>query len=109
MGRDSLNYRRGRSGRPLARRKAEVYATETHCCLCGREVDKTLPYLNPATGKPDPWSKSIEHPDIERDPYDVHLAHLGCNTRAGASQGGRIIAARKRGDTGLTSSPGWTE
>lgn len=104
----SLNYRRGRSGRPITRRKAEVYATETHCCICKKPVDKTRPYRDPRTGKPDPLSKSIEHPDIEGDPYDVHLAHLGCNTRAGASKGGRIIAARKRAAPQITSSPGWT-
>ena len=93
----SLNYRRGRAGRPLARVKREVYATETHCCLCGQWVDKDLPYLNPHTGKPDPRSKSIEHPDIERNPYDVHLAHLGCNVSKGGREGARITNARKHG------------
>lgn len=87
----SLNYRRGRSGRPLQAIKAHVYATQTHCCLCGNEVDLTLPYRDPATGRVNKLSKSIEHPiELDRggDPYaGVMLAHLGCNASKGASYG----------------------
>lgn len=91
----STNYRRGRSGRPLTRVKARVYATETHCCICGEWVNKDLPYINPMTGKPDLESKSFEHGNIEADPYDGHLAHLRCNL----SKGGREGAAITNGTT----------
>lgn len=90
MGRESLDYRRGRSGRPLERAKARVYATETHCRKCGQLVDKTLPYRDPLTGKVNIWSKSYGHAtelDAGGHPYVGHLEHLHCNTSAGAEYG----------------------
>lgn len=39
---------------------ARIYREETTCGICGTEVDKTLPYINPTTGKPDPWSKTVD-------------------------------------------------
>lgn len=87
----SIDYRRGRSGRPLARAKAHVYATETHCIRCGEPVDMTLPYRDPITGKVNRESKSFEHMvELDREagnPYDGHLAHLRCNSSAGAKYG----------------------
>ncbi len=94
----SLNYRRGRSGRPLQRAKDRVYAEETHCCRCGQPVDKTLPYRDPVTGEVNPESKSFDHLtelDLESDPYDGHLAHLRCNASAGA----RYVNAKRSGPT----------
>lgn len=90
MGREDLNYRRGRSGRPLRREKARVYASETHCRKCGKFVDKTLPYRDPRTGLINRWSKSYGHAtelDAGGHPYDGHLEHLTCNTSAGAKYG----------------------
>lgn len=90
-----INYRRGRGGRPFRRLKQRVYATETHCCICGLPVDLDLPYRDPYTGQINGQSKSIEHA-IELDagghPYDGHLAHLSCN----ASKGGRYVQRKKR-------------
>lgn len=86
----SQNYRRGRSGRPLERVKELVYATETHCCICGQWVDKDLPHRDPYTGKINRMSKTIEHPNIEADPYDVHLAHWSCNISKGGREGAAI-------------------
>lgn len=87
----SIEYRRGRSGRPLERAKARVYAEETHCCRCGELVDKSLPYRDPITGRVNRMSKSFEHlTELDRgtgDPYDGHLAHLACNSSAGAKYG----------------------
>lgn len=93
---DSLEYRRGRSGRPLQRAKQRVYEEETHCCRCGELVDKSLPYRDPVTGKVNGRSKSFEHlTELDRggDPYDGHLAHLDCNVTAGAVYGN----AKRRG------------
>lgn len=108
MGRESLNYRRGRSGRPFERLKAHVYATETHCCICGLEVDLSLPYRDPITGKVNRMSKSIEHPtelDAGGHPYDGHLSHLGCNGRKGAQY--RNAKHSKPTSQELTTSPDW--
>ena len=88
MGRESLNYRRGRGGRPYERAKKRVYANETHCRKCGHPVDMTLPYRDPDTGRINVWSKSYGHTD-ELDagghPYTGGLEHLHCNTSAGAT------------------------
>ena len=87
MGRENLNYRRGRSGRPLQRAKARVYATETHCRKCGQPVDMDLPYQDPDTGKVNVWSKSYGHTtelDANGHPYAGGLEHLHCNSSAGA-------------------------
>ncbi|MEU4590055.1 HNH endonuclease [Micromonospora aurantiaca (nom. illeg.)] len=73
----------GRKGRPWRRLCAQVYATETHCIRCGRYVDQTLP---PRT----PQSRSVDHKvplaqgGQPLDRRNVGLAHLGCNSRAGA-------------------------
>jgi 5-methylcytosine-specific restriction endonuclease McrA len=75
---------RGRSGRPYERLKARVFAEETHCWLCGRWVDQSLP---PRTR----WSRSLDHVislDAGGDPLartNARLAHLCCNS----SKGGR--------------------
>lgn len=107
MGHDSLNYRRGRGGRPFERLKARVYATETHCCICGKPVDKTLPYRDPVTGKVNTMAKSIEHPtelDAGGDPYVGHLAHLACNSSKGQAYAqAKHDPARQE----LHSSPDW--
>ncbi|TFD74721.1 hypothetical protein [Cryobacterium fucosi] len=90
MGHESLNYRRGRGGRPFERLKKQVYATETVCRKCGRRVDLDLPYRDPDTGKVNRMSKSIGHTtelDAGGHPYDGHLEHNSCNSSAGARYG----------------------
>ena len=75
-------YRRHTVGRPYRRLQAWVFATQTHCWLCGHEVDKTLTF-----GR---WSKSLDHiipcsvrPDLALDQANARLAHLGCNSSKG--------------------------
>lgn len=88
----SLNYRRGRSGRPLEREKARCFSTETHCRKCGKPVDKSLPYRDPITRKVNTMSKSYGHAtelDARGHPYQGHLEHLHCNVSAGAVYGNR--------------------
>lgn len=73
---------RGRTGRPWERMKREVWATETHCWLCGRWVDQSLPWRNP-------WSRSVDHvmPLAEGgNPLartNLRLAHRRCNVVRG--------------------------
>ena len=116
--RTERRYAQGRSGAALEAAKAHVYATETHCaatvCLhpTSRLVDKTRPYINPRTGKPDPWSKSFGHPDgreLDRpgtNPLDGHLEHLRCNLAAGAAYGNRKRAGTL--STGVDTSYNWS-
>lgn len=80
----------GRTGRRWHRLKAEVYARRGPCCRCGQRIDYTLPYLDEATGRPDPRSKSVDHfphplrthPHLAEDPANLAPAHLGCNSSA---------------------------
>ena len=76
------------AGHPRTHRKwrelrERVFAEETHCWLCGRHVDQTLP---PRT----PQSRSVDHVvaldqgGAEFDRLNVRLAHFGCNSRRGA-------------------------
>lgn len=82
-----LNYRRGRSGRPLEREKARIYRTQSICVICGREVDKRLPYRDPETGRVNLMSKSVEHGhklDAGGTWVPSGIAHLRCNSIDGA-------------------------
>lgn len=73
----------GRKGRDWEQLRNRVFAEETHCWLCHRFVDQTLP---PRT----PQSRSVDHIvplALGGDPHDrsnVRLAHHGCNSRRGA-------------------------
>ncbi|NQX36262.1 hypothetical protein [Herbiconiux sp. VKM Ac-2851] len=107
MGRESLNYRRGRGGRPFERAKAECFATETHCRRCGKRVDMTLPYKDPTTGRVNTMSKSYGHStelDAGGHPYVGHLEHLGCNSKAGAEY---VNEKRRKQTTELRTSRDW--
>lgn len=109
MGRENLNYRRGRSGRPFEREKARCYATETICRKCGRPVDMTLPYKDPVTGKVNNMSKSYGHTtelDAGGHPYVGNLEHLHCNTKAGAEYGNAKHGRGKHAPP-LRTSPDW--
>lgn len=89
---------------------AEVYATETHCWLCRRPVDFSLP---PRTR----WSKSVDHliPLVEllaegRNPYDrtlCRLAHLRCNSQRGARLGNARTKARREARQPTRHSRDW--
>ena len=73
----------GRSGTKWEQLKARVFAEETHCWLCHRYVDQTLP---PRTAQ----SRSVDHivplskGGAELDRRNVRLAHHGCNSRRGS-------------------------
>ncbi len=76
------------AGHPRTHRKwrelrERVYAEETHCWICKRYVDQTLP---PRTR----WSRSVDHViplaqgGAEFDRANVRLAHFGHNSARGA-------------------------
>lgn len=58
--------------------KKRIYATQDICGICGKPVDKTLPW-------PNPLSKSVDHivpVSLGGHPSDIdnmQLAHLACN------------------------------
>lgn len=58
--------------------KKIIYAQQTVCGICGRPVDKKLPF-------PNPWSPTVDHIiPVQKggDPVNLEnlqLAHLACN------------------------------
>ena len=58
--------------------KKIIYAQQTICGICGRPVDKKLPF-------PNPWSPTLDHiVPVQKggDPVNLEnlqLAHLACN------------------------------
>lgn len=76
----ALNYRRGRSGRPLSRIKALVRSEGTHVCwLCGQGIEMSLPINHP-------YAWTIDHVtplSLGGDPLDlknIREAHRTCNS-----------------------------
>ncbi|MFF9310092.1 HNH endonuclease [Streptomyces sp. NPDC014748] len=72
--------RQARSGRPWRRVQAQVFAQETHCWICHRYVDQSLP------GTTHPMARTVDHVTplwLGGDPLDranCRLAHRRCNT-----------------------------
>ena len=69
--------------------RARVIATYDTCAICGREVDKTLPYLDPLAPEVD------EIIPVSRggSPYDwdnLQLVHRICNQKKGNKMAGDI-------------------
>jgi hypothetical protein len=83
----------GRGGRRYRALQRWVYATKIVCCLCGEPVDMTLCW-------PDPRSKSMQHlTDLALggaplSKSNVDLAHLTCNSSAGAKMGNNTLIVR---------------
>jgi hypothetical protein len=84
----------GRKGRTWRKVQAEVYAEETHCCLCRGYVDQTL--VNYRQSR----ARSVHHlippdiaPELAQDRGNLRLAHIGCNARHGRGvyQGGYFM------------------
>lgn len=73
--------------------RARVLAAYDTCAICGREVDKTLPYLDPLAPEVD------EIIPVSRggSPYDwdnLQLVHRVCNQRKGNKMAGDIDLAK---------------
>ncbi|HLU99148.1 MAG TPA: HNH endonuclease [Thermobifida alba] len=80
----SLNYRRGRSGRPLARAKARLKREGSNTCwLCGRPIDLTLPTIHPMSWTLDHAIPLSLRPDLALDPSNHREAHRRCNSIRG--------------------------
>ena len=68
---------------------ARVYAEEHDCGICGKPVDKSLTFIDPTTGKPNPWAKSVDEiipVSLGGSPIDranCRLAHRDCNIKRG--------------------------
>lgn len=84
---DSLNYRRGRSGRPLSRAKQRLKETGSHICWhCGRPIDMQLSALDPNHVMA--WTLDHATPlscgGDPLDPNNHREAHRRCNSSRGA-------------------------
>jgi len=79
-----------RSTEAHRRLAAQVRAEESICWLCHQPIDRTLPHRNPATGRINPRSWSLDHVvPIDSEPQlalvraNCRAAHLGCNSARG--------------------------
>lgn len=88
-----------RSGPAWRAVRERVIAEETHCHICKRWVDKSLPYKD-SKGKVNPMSPSVHHLDPHPTPDTVairsrlRLTHLGCNSSFG--DGSRVRSRTSR-------------
>lgn len=88
--------------------KAIIYARDDMCAICGKPVDKGLPY-------PHPMSKSIDHIiplDRGGHPSDIdnlQLVHLGCNRAKGNKLPGKkiVIVEERPTNRNLPQSRDW--
>lgn len=71
--------RRGRTGRPFERVKAQVYRDETHCWLCHQPVNQALPHNHPLARSVD-HIVPLSHGGDPLDRSNCRLAHRKCNT-----------------------------
>lgn len=83
--------------------RKRVIATYDTCALCGREVDKTLHYLDPLAPEVD------EIVPVSRggSPYDwdnLQLVHRICNQRKGSKMAGDIDLRGVQNPTPLSRS-----
>ncbi|MEV2277720.1 HNH endonuclease [Nocardiopsis sp. NPDC049922] len=86
----SLDYRRGRSGRPLARAKARLKREGSHVCWwCGHAIDMQLSQLDP--NHRDAWTLDhaipLSHGGDPLDPGNHREAHRRCNSSRGNRTG----------------------
>ena len=84
------------------RNRKKILATQEICAICGRRVDKTLPY-------PDPWSATIDHIiPVARGGHpsaldNMQLAHLRCNRLKSDK-----LSIDKNDDMGAAEKPPWS-
>ena len=81
--------------------RARVLATYDTCAICGREVDKTLHYLDPLAPEVD------EIIPVSRggSPYDwdnLQLVHRVCNQRKGNKMAGDIDLSKVENPTPIS-------
>ena len=92
---------RNANGHRRRRLVARVYRDETDCGICEEPVDKTLPYIDPATGKPNPMAKSVDEivpVSLGGDPLDranCRLAHRICNIKRGDGTKAAIASIKR--------------
>lgn len=96
----SNNIRYAVNARERKRIRAWLLKTQTHCALCGEEIDKTLKCPHPRSAVVDeiiPVSKG----GSPIDPDNVQLTHWECNARKGDA----ILTAGGADEQGNTMPP----
>lgn len=89
-----------RSGSAYRAVRELVIAQESTCAICGKEVDKTIPYRDRRTGEINGDSKVVHHLDPHPTPDTVarrsrlRLAHWRCNAQFG--DGSRVKSKTSR-------------
>ncbi len=80
---------------------AKVYREENDCGICGQPVDKTLPFIDPTTNKPNPWAKTVDEiipVSLGGSPIDrtnARLAHRDCNIKRGNGTSKAAVSVKR--------------
>lgn len=75
--------RKGRSGRPFRRWRAEVLKADIPiCCRCSRPIDKSLHWTHPASATADHFPIPLSRWVGPLDPRNGAPAHRRCNLSA---------------------------
>lgn len=92
--------------RALAR---QVRREDATCWLCGQQIDRTIPYRDPATRRVSPWSWTLDHvipvddaPHLALVRSNCRAAHHRCN-----SARGKRPPRRRLTEGELTTSRKW--
>lgn len=81
-GRKVKGKHRRQRGNLWYKQRQRVIARDTHCVICGQEVDKTIKY-------PDAWSATVDHivpvsMGGTNEISNLALAHFKCNSGRGS-------------------------
>lgn len=83
--------------------RKQVFATQNVCGICGKEVDKTLPFNNPLAPELDeivPVSRGGSAFDID----NLQLVHRICNERKGNKMRGDIDLKKVQNPTPVSKA-----
>lgn len=97
----SLNYRRGRSGRPWERAKARIKADATNCGKCGKSISAEYTWPHPRSvtvGHILP----LDHGGESLDPDNLQAECIACNMSEGAR-----MTNNKRGNKDHSNGSGY--
>lgn len=79
---DALNYRRGRSGRPIARIRKYIRTHGLHICyLCGEYIEVDLPDTHRMSWTIDHVLPLKLYPHLALEIDNMREAHRSCNSR----------------------------
>lgn len=86
-GYEDMDYRRGRSGRPLQRLKEQLKREGANlCCFCGEPIDLSLPPNHRLAWTLEHVVPLSEAPELALEIFNCREAHRSCNSSKGSRE-----------------------